>query len=111
MTNQGDRQASVRAAAGSALSYEGDWHALFDAAGQAQGDFDGRLLAWINGRLGAAYAELNGAMTAFAVSQGVPSWAQMGAFAAGAASDGFQLEDGSGLIALEDGVSLLQQES
>ncbi len=32
MSQQAARQASVRAVTGTALTYEGDWHALFDAA-------------------------------------------------------------------------------
>ena len=96
---------------GTALSYEGDWHALFDGDGIAQGAFDGRLLAWINDQLGAAYGELNGAMAAFAASQGVQSWSQLGAFTIGGFHDGFLLEDGSSLVLLEDGASYLQQET
>ena len=112
MTNQGDRQASVRAASGTALSYEGDWQALFDGAGIAPGAFDGRMLAWINAQLSASYAELDGAMAAFAQSQDAPSWPQLGAFAIGGGfQHGFLLEDGAGLILLEDGASFLQQES
>jgi hypothetical protein len=108
MTNQGDRQASVRGASGTALTYEGDWQALFDGAGVAPGGFDGRLLAWINLQLSAAYGQLDGAMAAFAASQGAPSWSQMGGFVPGG---GFLLEDGSGLLLLEDGASFLQQET
>lgn len=84
MSQQGLRQASVRAVTGTALTYEGDWHALFDKAGIAAGDFDGRLLRWINGRLSASHTELNGAMQAFAASQGAPGWSAMGTFSAAA---------------------------
>lgn len=80
MTNQGARQQSVRDVTGTALDYNGDWHALFDLAGIPAGDFNGRLLAWINGRLGVTYTEINGAMNAFAESQGFPSWSAMGTF-------------------------------
>ena len=83
MTNQSDRQATVRASTGTALTYDGDWHALFDQAGIATGGFDGRLLAWINLQLGSAYAEVNGAMAAFAASQNAPSWSAMGTFTTG----------------------------
>ena len=83
MSNQGKRQESVRAITGTALSYEGDWHALFTSAGIADGPFNGRLLAYINSVLGASYAELNGAMQAFAVAKsttGALSWNELGAF-------------------------------
>lgn len=81
-TNQGDRQASVRAVTGTAYSYEGDFHALFDAASIPAGQFNGRMLAWINAKLGTSYTDLNGAMNALAVNQGAKSWNEMGAFTA-----------------------------
>jgi hypothetical protein len=80
MTNQGARQQSVRDVTGTALDYNGDWHALFDLAGIPAGDFNGRLLAWINGRLGVTYPDLPGAMQAFAESQGAYNWSSMGTF-------------------------------
>lgn len=83
-TNDGLRQATVRAATGTVLTYDGDWHALYDQAGVAPGPFDGRMLAWINAQLSASYTEINGAMTAFALSQGAPNWSSMGAFTIGA---------------------------
>jgi hypothetical protein len=80
MTQQGDRQASVRAVTGTALSYEGDWHALFDAAGLAAGPFDGRMLAWINQKLSASYGSLPQAQQALAVANGAANFATMGSF-------------------------------
>ena len=71
MSQQSLRQASVRALTGTANPSEGDWHALFDTAGIAGGPFDGRLLAWLNAQLGAAYGDLAGAQQAFA-AWGVP---------------------------------------
>lgn len=86
MSQQGDRQATVRAITGTAYTYEGDWHALFTLDGIAAGDFDGRLLAWINGQLSTAYTELNGAMYAFAIAKtttGALNWSELGAFSHG----------------------------
>ena len=80
MSNQGLRQASVRAITGTTSTYEGDWHALFDASAIPVGTFNGRLLAWINQELGAEYTELNGAMYAFAQSLGAASWNELGSF-------------------------------
>jgi hypothetical protein len=77
---QGDRQASVRALTGTALSYEGDWHALFDLAGIPDGDFNGRLLAWCNAQLAASYTNTNDAMQAFAASKGAANWSSLGSF-------------------------------
>lgn len=76
--NQSDRQASVRAVTGTAWTYEGDWSALFDSASIPAGSFNGRLLAWINSTMSASYTELNGAMQAYAVSQGAASWNELG---------------------------------
>jgi len=45
VSNQGKVQASLRAATSKALDYNGDWHAVFDAAGIEAGDCKGRLLA------------------------------------------------------------------
>jgi hypothetical protein len=73
----GDIQASVRAVTGTAWSYEGDWHALFDLAAIPAGDFDGRLLAWINLRLTAAYTNINDAMAAFGYANGASSFQAM----------------------------------
>lgn len=81
MTNQSDRQASVRVVSGTTGSYEGDWHALFTASGIAAGTFDSRLLAWINAKLTpTVYTELNSAMNAYAVSKGVNQWNELGTF-------------------------------
>lgn len=87
-SNDGLRQASVRAAAGTALTYDGDWHALFDLAGIVPGPFNGRMLAWCNAQLGAAHPDLTGAMDAFALSQGAPNWSSMGTFTAGGGGGG-----------------------
>lgn len=88
MSNQGLRQASVRAVTGTNESYEGDWHALFDNAGISTGDFNGRLLAWINLKLSTSYAELNGAMAALAAYANVPSWNELGTFDASTGGGG-----------------------
>lgn len=82
-TNDGLRQATVRASTGTAYDYNGDWHALFDQAGIAKGPFEGRLLAWINAQLSTSYTEINGAKNAFAVSQGVGCWDELGTFTIG----------------------------
>lgn len=86
MTNQELQLASVREVTGTAYGWPGDWHALFDLAGIPQGDFNGRLLAWINDYLGTSYAGLPQAMQAFAVDQGYINWSSMGTFDASGAS-------------------------
>ena len=80
LPNDAGRQATVRAATSTTLDYNGDWHALFDADGIAAGDFNGRLLAWINGKLLASHTNVNEAMQAYAVSKGATNWSSMGEF-------------------------------
>lgn len=83
-TNDEAKLASVQAATGTARGWNGDWIALFDAAGIAAGDFNGRMLAWINAQLGTSYTSLVTAQNALAVNQGAASWGQLGTFTAGA---------------------------
>lgn len=80
MTQQGDRQASVRAVTGTALHYEGDWLALFDQQGIAAGEYDGRFLAWTNATLGTSYGNLPQAQQALAVQNGAFNYSSLGTF-------------------------------
>lgn len=79
-TAQGARQASVRTVTGSSETYEGDWHRLFDLAGLPVGDYDGRLLRWINLKLSRSYTNLPEAMQALAVSVGAANFSSIGTF-------------------------------
>jgi hypothetical protein len=54
-----------------------NWHAVLDKDEIDPGDFNGRMLAWINAKLGTSYPDLAGAQQAFAVSQGFNNWASM----------------------------------
>jgi hypothetical protein len=81
-SNDGLRQGSIEAVTGTALTYNGDWEALFDQAGIAPGPFNGRMLAWLNIQLSASYTSLPAAQEAFALSQGAPNWSSMGSFTA-----------------------------
>lgn len=89
MTQQEARQAAVRAVTGTALDYDGDWEALFDAASIAKGDFNGRMLAWINHTLGTTYTEINGALQALAANNNAFNFSSMGTFNAGSAPAAF----------------------
>lgn len=80
MSNQSARQASVRAVTGTTSTYEGDWHALFDANAIPAGSFNGRLLQYINAKLAASYTNLPSAMAAFAVANGATTWDSLGTF-------------------------------
>jgi hypothetical protein len=83
MSQQSLRQQSVRDITGTAYTYEGDFHALFDIFEVAAGPFNQRLLAYINIRLGTAYTEINGAMAALADDAGADNFQSMGTFIAG----------------------------
>ena len=78
--NQSDKQASVRAVSSTTLTYEGDWHSLFDDAGIAAGPFEARLLQWINQQLSSNYINVSEAMSAFAIDRGAVSWSALGVF-------------------------------
>ncbi|RAK51597.1 hypothetical protein [Phenylobacterium soli] len=82
MSQQGLRQASVRAVTGTALTYEGDWHALFDGKSLPVGHFNERLLRWINLKLTASYTDLAQAQQALATANGAYNWGSMGTFTA-----------------------------
>lgn len=111
MSNQSGIQASIRAFTGTAYNYEGDWHALFDLQSIPAGDFNGRLLRWINTQLGSNYDEINSAMNAYARNAGVASWNELSSLSLGPVTPYFLLlEDGSYFL-LEDGVSKIQLEA
>jgi hypothetical protein len=80
MSQQGLRQASIRAVTGSAETYEGDWHRLFDLADIPAGPFNGRMLAWINIKLSAAYTNLAEAQQSLADANAAFNFASMGTF-------------------------------
>jgi hypothetical protein len=80
MSQQGLRQASVRAVSGTTLNYEGDWHAMWDLQGIAAGPFNQRMLLYINEYLGTSYTEINGAMAAFAANLGASTFQAIGTF-------------------------------
>lgn len=82
MSQQGFRQASVRAVTGTAGSYEGDWHALFTVNSIPAGTFDERLLQYINLKLTKSYTSLSEAMQAFAAAKGAANFASLGTFTA-----------------------------
>jgi hypothetical protein len=83
MSNDGDREAVLRASTGQTLDYNGDWLAKFDANSIPGGDYNGRLLAFINAQLGTSFAEINGAKFAYATAQsvnGALSFNELGSF-------------------------------
>lgn len=87
-TNDGLKQASVRAVTSTTENYEGDWHALFTLASIPAGPFDQRLLAWLNIKLSATYTNLPAAMQALATSLGIYNWSSIGTFDASTGGGG-----------------------
>jgi hypothetical protein len=83
MSQQGLRQASVRAVTETVLDHNGDWLALFDSLDIPAGDFNGRMLAYINAKLGTTYDNVNGAMAALAADQEANEFQGMGTFTPG----------------------------
>lgn len=111
MSNQGGIQAALRLSTGKAIDYNGDWHAQFDLDGIPAGDFNGRMLQWINQTLGTSYADLPGAMQAFAVDQGFSNWSSMDTLTLGpVVASYFLMEDGASYLLLEDGTSKFRME-
>lgn len=82
MGNQEAKQASVRAVTGTSLDYNSDWSALFDLAGIAAFGWNGRLLAWLNLKMGTGFTDLSSAMAAFAIANGAKDWDSLGSFSA-----------------------------
>jgi hypothetical protein len=83
MSTQGDRQALVRAATGTALNYEGDWHTLFDQRAIAPGNFNGRFITWVNNSLSTSYTNINDAMAAYAANEGTFNWTSLSTLSQG----------------------------
>lgn len=77
MSNQSGIHAALRTQIAQRYSYGEDWSALFDQDGIPQGDWNGRLLNWINFKLGASHQNYPAALQAFAESQGFRNWASM----------------------------------
>jgi hypothetical protein len=74
------RQASIRGVTSTTGDYNSDWMALFDGAGIAAGDFNSRMLLWLNGKLSASHTSLPAAQAAFADSLSASNWSSIGTF-------------------------------
>lgn len=74
MTTQSTLHAAVRASTGTTLDHDGDWLALFAAAGHTTGTFNERFLAYLNGVLVASHTSLPAAQQAYATASGVANW-------------------------------------
>lgn len=82
MSQQGLRQASLRAVTGSTTNetYDGDWNKLFDLDSIPVGTTDERMLQWINAKLTRSYTNLAEAQQALATANGAWNFSSMGTF-------------------------------
>ena len=80
MSQQGLRQAAIRAVTGTALTYDGDWHALFTLRGVAAGPFNQRMIEYLQGELLSFEENLPNLMQEFAEANGAYNWSSMGTF-------------------------------
>ena len=77
MTNQEGVHIAIRTQHAQRKGYGSDWSALFDQDAIPQGDWNGRLINWINFKLTTTYTEYSEATNAFAISQGFQNWGAM----------------------------------
>lgn len=73
-TNQGAKQAAVRAITGTTYDYNGDWMALFDLYGIPRYDFNGRFLRWLQITTGSNKTDINDLKQLYARLLGFNSW-------------------------------------
>jgi len=93
-TNDEAKLTAVQALTSTNLGYNGDWLSLFNLYGIPGSDFNGRLLDWANGRLSKQYTNLQDALNAVALLEGVASWGQLGTFSPSSATLDLNFETG-----------------
>ena len=79
-TNQEARQAAIRAVTSTTGTHDEDWIALFTARSAPAGQFNERMLAYINTTLSTSYTNINDAMQALAANQSADNFSSMGTF-------------------------------
>ena len=79
-TNQAARQAAIRAVTSTTGTHDEDWIALFTARSAPAGQFNERMLAYINTKLSTSYTNINDAMQALAANQSADNFSSMGTF-------------------------------
>ena len=80
MSQQSLRQTSIRAVTSTTGTHEEDWIALFDVRSIPAGQFNARMIGYVNNKLTAAYTEVNAAMAALAADAGAHDFQSMGTF-------------------------------
>ena len=79
-SNQEARQTSIRAVTSTTGSVNEDWIALFTTRSAPAGQFNERMLAYINTLLSTSHTNINDAMQALAANQSADSFSSMGTF-------------------------------
>ena len=79
-TNQEARQAAIRAVTATTGTHNEDWLALFTARSAPAGEYNERLLSYINTKLSTSYTNINDAMQALAANQSADNFRSMGTF-------------------------------
>jgi|TARA_R110000744_G_scaffold286958_2_gene398219 hypothetical protein len=79
-TTQEARQISVRGVTSTTGTYNEDWLALFTTRSAPAGQFNERMLSYINTLLSTSHTNVNAAMQALAADQGANNFSSMGTF-------------------------------
>ena len=79
-SNQEARQTSIRAVTSTTGSVNEDWIALFTTRSAPAGQFNERMLAYINTKLSTSHTNINDAMQALAANQSADNFSSMGTF-------------------------------
>ena len=74
------RQISIRVVTSTAGSVNEDWIALFTARSAPAGEYNERMLSYINTLLSTSHTNINDAMQALAADQGAGNFSSMGTF-------------------------------
>jgi hypothetical protein len=79
-TNQEARQVSIRAVTSTTGAHNEDWLALFTARSAPAGEFNERMLSYINTLLSTSHTNINDAKQALATNQSADNFGSMGTF-------------------------------
>ena len=79
-SNQEARQTSIRAVTSTTGSVNEDWIALFTTRSAPAGQFNERMLAYINTLLSTSHTNINDAMQPLAADQSADNFSSMGTF-------------------------------
>ena len=79
-TTQEARQISIRAVTSTTGTHDEDWLALFTARSAPAGEYNERMLSYINTLLSTAYTNINDAKQALAANQSADNFSSMGTF-------------------------------